>query len=358
MRVQKVNITAQQPPVIKLISPMRVETNKRYYDVKFKIESETPVEEIKVLVNGAKLATKRQLSRVDRDIRSIRVPLEGKESIISIVARNRYSTSDPATVLVIRKSNEDTLFKPNLYILSIGVSDYKNGNITPLQFAHKDAKSIVDIFKRQEGIIYKKVVSKTLLNKDATKEELLDALSWIEKKTTHKDMAIIFIAGHGVNDSKSNYYFLNYDADIENLRRTALKWSEIKDTIEAIPSKIILMVDTCRSGNIFGDLRRRDVTSAISSIISTESGAVVLSASQGRGYSIESSKWGHGAFTKAIIEGLSEYRADLIKDGVISIKELDTYISERVNKLTKGEQKPKVIIPDGVPNFYIFSKER
>jgi len=54
-----------------------------------------------------------------RDIRSIRVPLEGKESIISIVARNRYSTSDPATVLVIRKSNEDTLFKPNLYILTL-----------------------------------------------------------------------------------------------------------------------------------------------------------------------------------------------------------------------------------------------
>ncbi len=94
-----------------------------------------------------------------------------------------------------------------------------------------------EAFKRQERL-YRRVVTKHLINEDATRDNILDALSWIESEVTQRDIAVIFIAGHGLNDDKTNYYFLAHDSNAETkaLRRTAIKWDEIKDTITSLPS--------------------------------------------------------------------------------------------------------------------------
>lgn len=78
-----------------------------------------------------------------------------------------------------------------------------------------------------------------------------------------------------------------------------------------------------------------------------------MTASTGRGYSIEKSNWGHGAFTKALLEGLSEAKADYNDNHIISIKEIDLYVTDRVKALTKGKQKPTTIIPESVPDFAV-----
>ena len=47
-------------------------------------------------------------------------------------------------------------------------------------------------------------------------------------------------------------------------------------------------------------------------------------------------------------------KADLVKDGKVSIKELDTYVSETVPTLTKGGQHPITFAPKGYENFVIY----
>ena len=69
--------------------------------------------------------------------------------------------------------------------------------------------------------------------------------------------------------------------------------------------------------------------------------------------SMEGDEWGHGVFTFAILEGLNG-KADLMKDGIIKIKELDTYISEQVPIYTKGGQHPITYPPKGYPNFVVY----
>ena len=140
---------------------------------------------------------------------------------------------------------------------------------------------------------------------------------------------------------------------MEKLRRTAVKWTEIEATISSLPSKVILLADTCHSGNITGGGMRRDITSAIKSIINSGSGSIIMTATTGSGYSYEQSNWGHGAFTKALLEGVGEQKADYNADDEISIKEIDLYVTNRVKQLTKGKQKPTTIIPDSVPDFAI-----
>ena len=71
----------------------------------------------------------------------------------------------------------------------------------------------------------------------------------------------------------------------------------------------------------------------------TESGAIVFCSSSGKQYSFESREWNNGAFTKALIEGLSG-KTDYHNTGRNTINILDLYISERVKKHTGGVQIP------------------
>ena len=87
--------------------------------------------------------------------------------------------------------------------------------------------------------------------------------------------------------------------------------------------------------------------------ISCGNGAIILTATTGNGYSYEQENWGHGAFTKAILEGIGDLKADYDHDKTVTIKEIDLYITNRVKKLTDGKQKPTTIIPQSVPNFAI-----
>ena len=67
-------------------------------------------------------------------------------------------------------------------------------------------------------------------------------------------------------------------------------------------------------------------------------------------YALENPAWGHGAFTKALVEGL-EGRADSNKDGLVEFNELDTYVTDRVKELTGGKQHPVTAKPTSIRSF-------
>ena len=353
-KIEKADIVSEMPPILTLLSDSSVNTAHKTITIDFAIESSNPTKELIVTRNGERVEAVKIPSAKKG---SVNIDLDDGENIISIRAKNKYAVSDALLIRALKSSSvaetvNETIYKPTLYLLSIGVSQYKNKEYN-LEVADKDARSIIKMFKKQEGKIYKKVVSKELTNETATKDNILDALEWIERETTQRDMVIIFVAGHGINDDKGNYYFMAYDSDVNKLRRSALRWIEIKDTISDLPSKVILMVDTCHSGNILGQERRRDITGAIKSIINSGTGSIIMTASTGRGYSIENKSWGHGAFTKALLEGMEDAKADYNNNQSISIKEMDLYVTDRVKVLTKGKQKPTTIIPESIPDFAV-----
>jgi len=83
-----------------------------------------------------------------------------------------------------------------------------------------------------------------------------------------------------------------------------------------------------------------------------DNSTVIFTASRGSECSQEIKELKHGVFTYAIIQGLKG-EADLFKKGQITMKELDTYVSEMVPKLTKGLQHPTTSTPDGCINFVV-----
>ncbi len=165
-------------------------------------------------------------------------------------------------------------------------------------------------------------------------------------------MAVLFIAGHGLNDESGEFYFLPNDAtmtDDGSIKRSrAISWREIRSILD-FPGKKIVLVDACHSEGVSGKKTRSVDTHRFVKELQ-DANAVIFTSSRGNQLSQESKDWGHGAFTYAIIQGLNG-KANLIKDNKISMKELDTYVSETVPLLTKGAQHPITNTPDGYVNF-------
>ena len=138
------------------------------------------------------------------------------------------------------------------------------------------------------------------------------------------------------------------------LPQTSVPERAIRETLGRMRGKALFFVDTCFAGNALGNLQSvsRELARMANNLASAENGVVVFASSSGRQLSEENEAWGNGAFTKAVIAGLSG-QADLTQSGRVTFKGLDFFISEEVSKLTEGRQTPVTISPIGVPDFAI-----
>jgi len=351
--------------VVTIVSPSDgTDFDTNSVSVRFSVRSPSgePITGIKALVDGRPDNTSRGITRKDVDKLTVAVPERDCE--ISVIAENRYAASEPATVRLKWKgrtiapanTTEEFVIKPKLYVLAVGVSKYQDSNLT-LNYAAKDASDFAGAMEKQKGGLYREVSVKVLTDEKANKNEILDGLEWIQKETTAKDVAAIFFAGHGVNDSTGVYYFLPTDTDLEKLKRTGVVFTHIRNTVSAIAGKVLTFIDTCHSGNVMGTRRGMgpDVNAVINELTSAENGAVVFAASTGNQYSIEKAEWRNGAFTKALVEGIGG-KAAQPGSSRITTNMLDLYLSERVKELTGGKQTPTTTKPHTVPDFPIAVK--
>ncbi len=357
-KVEAVPVTKILPPVVTFLSPRDgSEEASKEIEVKFSIRnpSAEPLTRVKVLVDGRPLEKDFGIKsgQKDQDIQTVKVTIPEKDTEISVIAENRYAASEPATVKLkwSGKAKEDEfIIKPVLYVLAIGVSKYEDKNLT-LQFAAKDAKDFAESVLKQKGGLYREVTVKVLTDEKATRDEIIDGFDWISKETTNKDIALVFLAGHGVNEKGGVYYFLPVNANIDRLMRTGVPFTDIKNTVASLAGKTILFVDTCHAGNVMGARGvATDIMGVVNELASAENGAVVFASSTGKQYSFEDPNWGNGAFTKAVVEGING-QADYLGKGRITINMLDLYVSERVKELTKGKQTPATAKPQTIPDF-------
>lgn len=365
-KAQTATVAQMLPPVVEIASPSdNSEVSASEVTIRYSLRTPSgeAVTNIRALVDGRPVTGNRQLTREDAaasGVRELKVSVPEHDSEVSIIAENRFAASVPATIRLrwhgSAPTTEAFVIQPKLYVLAIGVSQYQNPSYS-LKFAAKDAKDFAAAAATQKGFLYRDVVVKVLADDQATKDNVLDGLDWIRKETTSKDVAMVFFAGHGLNDQNGVYYFLPYNTDLEKLLRTGVPFTDIKNTVQSLAGKTLFFIDTCHSGNVLGGRRglADDLNGIINELSSAESGAVVFAASTGNQYSLEDAKWNNGAFTKALVEGFTG-RADYTGKGRITINMLDLYISERVKELTGGKQTPTTAKPNTIQDFPIAVK--
>jgi uncharacterized caspase-like protein len=128
--------------------------------------------------------------------------------------------------------------------------------------------------------------------------------------------------------------------------------SEISRTLKQLAGNALFFFDTCHSGQAAGISFRgaMDYNKLINEIAGSAN-AIVLASSTGAEFSQERDEWQQGAFTKALLEGLSGAADVLPKDGIVTIDELNLYVKERVKELTGGLQHPVDLRPKETRNI-------
>ena len=227
---------------------------------------------------------------------------------------------------------------PDLYVLSIGIADYPDP--WKLGYADQDAIELSNSLAAASISLYRKVERQVLVNRTATRRDILMGLSWLRANMTQHDVAVIFFSGHGAKDEAGNFYFIPADGDPRELLASCVAGTQFKETLASIPGRIVVMMDACHAGASDGDTRKATFDLAddiVRDLVSDDYGVVVMCSSLGREFSMESEQHQQGYFTLAVIEGLTG-RADYNQDSLVYTSELDAYLSERVKELTHGRR--------------------
>lgn len=347
----------QVPPSIEIVSPGFETTltgNQLSINVRVLTPKDAPLKGVFSRIVSSGQVTRGLhpgLTSVEQTL-NLKLPPEDVE--VHLVAENRWGSSLPK---VIRVRYAGPVAAPiikqrTLRILAIGVSDYDNRSYR-LFLAAKDASDFGRLLSGQRGKLYDKVEIAMLTDKAADKSAIEKAFTNLKKQVRAEDTTFVFLAGHGVNDFKQGYYFMPREADIKRLSDTGVSFRDIRRTLAELPGRNLLFVDTCHAGNVIGSGATglsQNNSSAINELASPENNIIVFASSSGDQAAIEKDDWGNGAFTKALLEGL-QGRADFMKRGRISYKQLDAYVSDRVSDLTDGLQTPVTPVLLTVPDF-------
>ena len=280
---------------------------------------------------------------------------------------------------------------PDLYIVGIGVTEYKDTTYK-LDYAAKDAADFISFWCKNKGR-FGTVHALPLLDMNATKEKIVAARSFLSQAKVD-DYVIVFVAGHGLLDDDDNYYFATVDVDFDDPSQRGLAYDKIEQMLDGLEARQrLVLMDTCHAGDVdrgdsvneqtptksgaspdlevthlvngsTGDVPvvirkafpiprgargrvglRLGVTQSFALMqtlfvdLRTTSGSDVIGASAGEELAVNQRVGSNGLFTFAVLEGLGG-KAARDKGGMITVSSLEDYVAERVSDMSDGQQHP------------------
>ncbi len=234
--------------------------------------------------------------------------------------------------------------KPTLYLVTIGINKYKNGKYN-LNYAEADADGVAQSLKQAATGIFKAIVTYNIRNEKAVKGNILAALDEVRKKSLEQDMLVVYYAGHGVmsGESASDSEFFVVPSDVtqlygrdDMLKEKAISASSLKAYAQSINAqKQIFILDACQSAGVLETVTQRGAAEekAIAHL-ARSTGTFWITSTGSDQYASEFERLGHGIFTYSLLEGING-KADANMDKKLTIRELSTYIENKVPELSE-----------------------
>lgn len=268
-------------------------------------------------------------------------------------------TTDTPAVNEVEPPSLSSLRDRRLFILSIGITEYKDSHYK-LDGAANDAKVLMDEFAKRSGHCGKGVRTCLIQNEDATSEGIVIGLNWLQGKAasghfespTAQDLVLIIVACHA-ESINSRYFLLPHDFDDSSDARrtlTSLDWQLFKDVFAVLPCKTVVILDTCHAGladlNRSPTRRKVDFNSMAVDVLlqfdAAPPGVVLLQACNG-----DETAGGtvyHGRFSKALLNALSRVSPGTVDQREISflnVADLFQIASEEVRRQSNQQQSPR-----------------
>jgi WD40 repeat protein len=345
------------PPSVRLLAPAK---NQKVSDAAVEVRARAsstgshPVTALQLLLDGRPLMGQGGLVRVESprlgDVdASWNITFTPGKHRLTVRAESAVSSGLSEEVEVAYTA-PDLAELPSLYVLAVGISDYPGP--LKLNYASKDAQTLANAFQARSKTLFAKVEVKEITDKKATQREILKGITWLSKKMTQRDVGVVFLAGHGEIANNGSFYFLPADVDPDEIAATGVHAEQIKTMLAAMPGKIVLLLDACHAGAASKQKRRTAgalTDDLIRDLAADERGIIVMGASTGRQFSLESDEHKQGLFTLALVEGLQGKAKQV--DGQVYLHHLDAYVTDRVRELSRGEQSPTTARPASIRSF-------
>lgn len=283
----------------------------------------------------------------------ITIPIVAGENQLTAYAFNHDNIKSSDATLTI--TGADSLKRKGVaYVLAVGVNEYANSQYN-LKYAVADAHDFAAEIKLQQAKLknYERLEVIALIDRDATKANILKSLADLSVKIQPEDALIIYFAGHGTAQQK-RFYLIPHDigyagsrtqlnsAGLQNILAHSISDEELERAVEGIDAgQLSLVIDACNSGQALEseEKRRGPMNSKGLAQLAYEKGMYILTAAQSYQAAQEAERLGHGFLTYALVEeGLKTSAADREpKDGQVLLREWLDYATERVPQMQQEE---------------------
>lgn len=217
-----------------------------------------------------RISTKEGVSKVLLNNQPLEVDAEGRfqtevalkdpETVVHIVATDkRNQTSDLSLRLLAAENGEQPSYASSATLDSRKVGDIQFGNFYALIIGNNDYTGYPDLqtpvtdAKSLEVLLRERYGFKTKLLLNANRHTIMSALNELNQKLTEQDNLLIYYAGHGEIDPKSQTaYWLPVDAEAGNTANW-ISSNSITEYLSIMQAKHIMVVaDSCYSGALTG----------------------------------------------------------------------------------------------------------
>jgi hypothetical protein len=333
-------ITWTKPDVFVLRDNEIFATKKRELEVRFNITTPNPLQrsQLRILQNqvyrepSSRAAFRgengtyyfRDWITLDEDVTVNEIGLRADET-------NGYSLSQRLKVNFAPQ-------RPNLYVLAVGPK-------LNLDFSDQDAADFGRAFGSQGARahrLFNQVTVDTLLGEQATTQNIRLAIASIRNKLRtgvilEDDIVVLFFSTHGFL-LEGDLYLQANDYQSYAATETSIAYKAgILDKIEGLPCRKLVFIDACHSAGARANTA--DLNQALADLKTAPRGLAVFASSSADEQSYEDARWGNGAFTEAILQGLLEGKADSgsfgNNNGIITLTELERYVKKTVPPLVK-----------------------
>lgn len=298
-----------------------------------------------VVATQRRVLQQRELADGSEVVYEWTVPLPADErTLIQLIVATDAPTGAFSNVVVDRGRPGAAEAPPRLYLLAVGINQYADSDVPGLAFSVADAKAITDCLKSGAEKLYEFENAALLSDAEVTPASWRAALERIagelKKLSRPDDLLVVFMAGHGLVDPKSQtYYYLGHHARLDAIDRGdfrgCISWEDFHSLAD-VPCRKLVVLDTCHSGAI-QPLQDQGLKTGLRAL--QEDVVLAVAASAGHEKAAEIKTLGHGVFTKCLLEALSG-RADDSGDGMVTLDEVIAYVTRSVPEATAGRQNP------------------
>ncbi|WP_298754938.1 caspase family protein [uncultured Psychroserpens sp.] len=270
------------------------------------------------------------------------------DNMISVRATNSSNTissNGPILNYTYKASLKDAQVKTStynpeakLFALFVGIENYNNRKLEYAEDDATDMETCVDLINKK---LYKNnPYIKSLTNVQATKDNIINELNYINDNARAQDVILLYFSGHGITGDalldkqagNNNFYFItenfNYvnkdyfsEIEIDNQFNSdvAISSAELMSFLSGenlYAQKKILIMDACYSGKLIEDNTLHSVKSDGGKLtaaqekalrdLNTKTGTVVMTASRSDEKAYEDDIYQHSFLTWGLLKALKE----------------------------------------------------